>query len=171
MTDWQSIYDKEAKAYYYWNPKTNETTWDEPEELKNEKPTETKEDEMTEEQKKAAEDYYNSKEYYDWYMENMALQAQQTASAQFAAYSKSDKFTHLDSNPLPDSSVRLDPHEKAFNQMNFFFDVEQYQRDRAADRENGKVRKKLSQKEIAKFKKKKIEKKRASLIARMGADA
>jgi hypothetical protein len=176
MSNWQTVYDEAAKANYYWNPKTNETTWDEPLEIKalRQKPATSKEatettTEPTEEQKKAMEDYYNSKEYYDWYMENMTKAAQLQATSQIA-YKKADTFTDLEANPIPDSSVHMDKDRKAFNQMNVFFDVDQYQRERALDREKGKIKKKLSAKEIQKFKKLKVEKKRLSLIERMGVD-
>ncbi|KAJ3255177.1 hypothetical protein HK103_006546 [Boothiomyces macroporosus] len=144
MSEWQSIWDKEAKAYYFWNPKTNETTWDNP--LKKEAEDKEEKKEAAEkaadqkEEKKTDEDYYSSKEYYDWYMENMAQMQSVQATASFSK--KQTNYAELAMNP----------------------------RDMALERAKPKEKIQYTKKQIEAFKKKRKEKKIQSLIQRMGPD-
>ncbi|KAI8898264.1 hypothetical protein BC833DRAFT_590415 [Globomyces pollinis-pini] len=172
---WQAVWDKEADAYYYWNPVTQETTWDDPNEGNDSKSKAKDTQKQTDDGKpvvdkgnepvKTADDYYKTKEYYDWYMANM--QQQQSFVPQTI---KPNHFDDLVANPRYDPSMQQNTHSKEFRQMNYYFDTEKYQRDRALDRAKPVVKKKYTKKELEKFKIKKKEKKVASLLARMGPD-
>jgi hypothetical protein len=161
MGDWQAIWDKEAKANYYWNPKTNETTWDNPEEEESIKP----QSEATQEQK--LEEYYKSKEYYDWYMQQMNIQAQQQASQTFQDF-KQEKYKDLISNISYDSTSHAS-YQKDIKHMSAYFDVEKYQRERAQDRAKPQQQK-LTKKQVDQYKKRNKEMKMKKLIERMGTD-
>lgn len=79
-------------------------------------------------------------------------------------------YAGLEANPAFDAASHPDQNARAFRQMNFFFDVDKYQQDRALDRAKPKQNIKLSKKQLEAFKQKKIDKKRKSLLARMGPD-
>ncbi|KAJ3398150.1 hypothetical protein CcCBS67573_g08894 [Chytriomyces confervae] len=89
---WTAEYDAESKSYYYWHSDTGETTWDRPQdadiegeqpsneqvpatEPETEKEAESEaapgvdpdEDQDDKKKENALQDYYNSKEYADWY--------------------------------------------------------------------------------------------------------
>ncbi|KAJ3304971.1 hypothetical protein HDV03_002201 [Kappamyces sp. JEL0829] len=184
---WQAVFDEVAQEYYYWNETTNETTWTKPPELetaaassklKITKPAnDGGKDESAPAPGEAApnSDYYSSKEYYDWYMNAMAeAQIQQSATqtaASYAAAQKGDRFAELASLGITGVDNASQVSSKEYKQMSYFFDVEKYQQERALDRMQPKVVKKYTRKEVEKFKKKKHEKKVASLLQRMGPDA
>ena len=166
--DWQQVWDKESQEYYYWNTKTNITTWEKPNGflkplIAGEKNTEPK---------KLIPDGMDieSKEYYDWYMEQLAENAEKEATSSFAAFQKKDEFKDL--NYLgSDSNIRPAKYTRAFNQMGMYFDVSQYGKQMADQKANSTSSKaKLSKKQIDKFKKKKLERQKKSLIYRLGPD-
>ncbi|KAJ3196670.1 hypothetical protein HK101_008124 [Irineochytrium annulatum] len=79
---WQAVYDEESKSYYWWNTTTGETTWDDPNEVlaKSEAEPSTANDREpaaangapADAPTNAHADYYNSKEYMEWYYSQMA---------------------------------------------------------------------------------------------------
>jgi hypothetical protein len=183
---WEAVWDETAKDYYYWNKETDETTWTKPESLKaSSKDTlkakdpnevsEEKDIKSPENLKEAGgDDYYNSKEYYEWYTKAMAeYQIQQSATATAASYAasqKGDRFAELASLGISGVDNTSAVASREFKQMSYYFDVDKYQQERALDRLQPKVTKKYTKKEIDKFKKQKHERKVASLLQRMGPD-
>ena len=166
MSDWQQVLDKETKEYYYWNTKTNETTWDKPKELQESKKVSSKE--PTSFAVPEGMDV-NSKEYYDWYMENMSQAAEKEATNSFASFQKKDEYSDL--NYLDaDANIRPAKYTRAFNQMGMYFDVSQYSKEMAAQKMKPASKTKLTKKQVEKFKKKKIERQKQSLIFRLGPD-
>lgn len=184
MSKWQAAFDPEANDYYYWNTETKETTWTKPTEL-NESKTSTesgskKGKEVDEASGKVdnavdakAEEYYASKEYYDYYMATMQEQQIQASiaetSASFAKGQKGvgDRYASLSTDQIVLNSSQTKEHK----QMSYFFDVEKYQQERALDRLKTKVKVKYTKKQLEKFKRDKIDLKRKKLIEKMGADA
>jgi hypothetical protein len=171
MGDWQQFWDKEAKAHYYWNSKTNETTWDEPESLKKKEKQEDSTEKPIEsvQPTKEMEEYFKSKEYYDWYMQHMNAQAQQSAAQTYMQFKQESKYQDLIANPIYDAASHVS-YSKDIKHMSAYFDVEKYQRERALDRSQPKNQPKLSKKQIEQFKKRNKEKKVKKLLERMGAD-
>lgn len=161
--EWQAVWDKEAEAYYYWNPSTQETTWDKPEGMEVPTGEPVAGATATDGTAQDPNEYYKSKEYYDWYMENMTLQAQQIATDTFASYKKKDQFNDLIANPTYDPTMQSDKHTRAFTQMNHYFDVEQYQLQRQMDRVG--IKKKLTKKDLQNFRKKKLKLKREAMMS------
>ena len=194
--DWQPVFDESAQEYYYWNTKTQETTWEKPKLEQNSKEKDeqngpskeqneagpSKDIAKDSDKEKGKEpsadpnaDYYNSKEYYEWYMNaykecQIQQSVAQTANS-YAAAQKGNRFAELATIPGAsgiDSNAAFAARE--YKQMSYFFDVEKYQQERALDRMKPKVVKKYTKKELDKFKQKKHEKKVASLLQRMGPD-
>lgn len=136
---------------------------------------------------------FNSKEYYDWYNQQMLLaqgqpqeveyHTQQASHTQneYTGYirnptqeqineSHSQVYAHmanLPDHPLTHASQAVD-YSKSMQQMSHFFDVDKYQRDRAAEILAGGAKPKVTKKQIAAFKVKKREKQIKSLVKRMG---
>ncbi|KAJ3117010.1 hypothetical protein HDU96_008181 [Phlyctochytrium bullatum] len=109
--EWQAVFDDASKSWYWWNTKTNETTWDDPTGGESKEAaagtsaeaSKAKEDGKTDApaaEKKAGEadgaqaatnpaqagdptsaDYYNSQEYYNWYYSQMGAAAPSASDA------------------------------------------------------------------------------------------
>jgi hypothetical protein len=180
---WQKVLDQESATFYWWNTVTNETTWDNPtsetdttekDDLREEGLGRDKDKEeglrnanqlddlekqdMLNEHTSPNDDYYNSQEYYEWYMQQEALQQD----------SQQQPIVPLVDVNLGGTKVDF---SKAMRQMSYFFDVEKYQRERAMEILSGKsAPKKYTPKQIKQFKKKNKEKKIKSLLDRMGRD-
>lgn len=172
--EWQAVWDESAAEHYYWNPKTQETTWNKPESMKDIElpiPVAKAKEALSEAQVKQQE-YYSSKEYYEWYtrqaQEQQIQQSIAQTSASFAQAQKgNNRFSDLQTaSTLHDSASHASTRE--YKQMSYFFDVEKYQEERALDRMKPKVVKKYTKGQVDQFKKKKHEKKVASLLMRMG---
>ena len=99
----------------------------------------------------------------EYSQEKQAIPTENVINQAYNLYKNTD-YSALESYP---AAVTND-YSKAFNQMSFYFDVEKYQNERNLNR--NKTVKKLSKAEIQRFKAKKLEKKRKSLIQRMGPD-
>lgn len=153
---------------YFWNTETNETSWTDPnsklasvdlaalarkqkskpKKVSSEIPDLTKEKAKAEnsvmkppperKEGQSDDDYYNSQEYYDWYMENY----QQGSAGQVGEYKPVEEkpeehpvFEHManlaDLHVIP-SGNNID-YSKAMRHMSYYFDVEKYQRERAAE--------------------------------------
>ncbi|KAI8912545.1 hypothetical protein EDD86DRAFT_245438 [Gorgonomyces haynaldii] len=114
-------------------------------------------------------DYYNSQEYYNWYMQNYAGADPEQDKQKL----KNEAFVHMAN--LQDVYVAPTGNQydysKAMRQMSFYFDVDKYQRERALEILSGKDKqKKLTKKQVEHYKKKNKEKKIKSLLRRMGPD-
>jgi hypothetical protein len=124
----EKVVDQETSQEYFWDPETNETSWtrpdgllDAPESLLDSLDLTQLAQKQTKEKKKN-DDYYNSEEYYHWYMKEQ----QQT---EHPAFEHMASIADLHVNP---SANNVD-YSKAMKQMSYFFDVEKYQRERAAE--------------------------------------
>ncbi|KAG0736351.1 hypothetical protein G6F57_006397 [Rhizopus arrhizus] len=168
---WTSVWDDNYKNYYWWNTSTNETTWVDPNaeiKIKNSDPSnylldpETRKKigagELNEEEKLKSyaqithadanpQSYYQTQDYSQLY----------TTQAYFNA--RTGKFT------AQEDATRLNPENftienRATRQMQFYFDVDAYTEERNRMRLLDKgTRKKLTRKELERFKKMKQEKK------------
>ncbi|KAI9335491.1 hypothetical protein BDR26DRAFT_936448 [Obelidium mucronatum] len=80
---WSATWDESSSSYYYWNSETDETTWDKPVGVEIEGLPEGANETTETSTKDANADYYNSKEYYDWYYSQYSNQ--KPASSESAA--------------------------------------------------------------------------------------
>ncbi|KAJ3187856.1 hypothetical protein HDU85_006249 [Gaertneriomyces sp. JEL0708] len=152
-------------------------------------------------------DFYNSKEYYDWYYSQydnasssaatesakaatapppqwMQPQPPVTGRVDYSDYTvtggfnpRTGRFQNIDRDPrFAAPEQYFDQYSKSARQMNFFFDYEKYQEERAAKRlaemqEGGpKKQPKLTKKDIEHYKQKKKQKKLRNLLAKFGDD-
>jgi hypothetical protein len=125
----------------------------------------------------ANEDYYNSKEYYDWYYTHYAPQlhpdttsdkiAQLPPQESYAATgyfnSKTGKFQSSTYDPKFVPSAYFNPADRAARQMSGFFDYQQFAQNPTTASMNRAPPKKLTKKEVEMYKKKRKEKKEANL--------
>ncbi|KAJ3028118.1 UNVERIFIED_CONTAM: hypothetical protein HDU68_002439 [Siphonaria sp. JEL0065] len=75
---WSAALDESSGSYYYYNEETEETTWDKPAGVEIEglpAEAENPQEATTASTVTASADYYNSKEYYDWYYSQYAAHA------------------------------------------------------------------------------------------------
>jgi hypothetical protein len=175
---WTPVWDDNAQAYYWWNTKTNETTWINPAKavedpaavqtqatannpldfLLDRIDNVVKKELDGQEDQTANQSYQDYAQYYDPYYQQ---EEGYTAQAHFNA--RTGRFTtQSDADRLnPD---HLSIHARAKRQMENYFDVDSYTEQRNAQRsmiEAGRVAKKkpLTRKEVEYFKKMKKEKK------------
>lgn len=114
-----------------------------------------------------ADEYYQSKEYYDWYVATCGQPGGQPEAPlhvlQDTVYQHMQQMARIPMAP----GTQVD-YSKATAQMSYFFDTEKYQRERAIEILAGKPVKKYTKKQLQQFKKKNKEKKIKSLVQRMG---
>jgi hypothetical protein len=191
---WVKLYDETSGSHYYWNQETDETQWDEPcdttkdtkdntSDIINDKAesSQDKQDnqgsqDKQDKQDKQDNDYYNSKEYHDWYYNTYLPHLQtkdsveQQLESQYQDYTmqayfntKTKKFTA--NLPRNDPRVHFSENTKAERQMDIYFDVERYKQERGMQQETDKLLK-PTKKQIEAFKKKKAFKKQQKNIAK-----
>ncbi|KAG0945454.1 hypothetical protein G6F57_003977 [Rhizopus arrhizus] len=171
---WTPVWDDNAKAYYWWNTVTNETTWNDPNPLatgygheQNDSvgssfDPETKRkleagEELTEEEKLRSYTQQSGSNYPSYYPPTQDYSQLYSTQAHFNA--RTGKFTtHEDVARLNPENLSIE--NRATRQMQFYFDVDAYteQRNRQRLLDNG-TKRKLTRKEVERFKKKKQEKK------------
>ena len=177
MSGWIPVLDPVSCQYYYYDPSTQATSWELPSVL------ETSSLPLD-------DPFFQSQAYYNWYSKYYQSQGRRcsthkqdptkiagpavgsvTADGQVAGAfnSKTGKFQNIsrdDKGYAPDPKFSL--VARAEKHMSLFFDYSGYQEQRGAERQAeinaGPEKKKLSRKEIQRFKAKKAEKKRQRLL-------
>ncbi|KAJ3170070.1 hypothetical protein HDU87_008845 [Geranomyces variabilis] len=160
VSGWQPIFDDTSQLYYWWNVKTNETSWADPTlQHSAQAPAQQASSESARSVSPAATEsnagpqpssYYDSKEYYDWYHANVKSTSSGSAEAQskpiigsvqsdyttIGAFStRSGRFQNVDRDARFAAPEKYyDQSSKAMRQMGIFFDYEKFQSERAADR-------------------------------------
>ncbi|KTW29724.1 hypothetical protein T552_00931 [Pneumocystis carinii B80] len=145
--DWKAVFDPKTRSYYFWNSKTNETTWKNP---------------------RVPEDRSNDPEE----LEKRLREIETERSQQYKEYVFTARFNRMtgkwqnDPNKIPENFTE---EARALRQQSFYFDVEG-----TAAAHDGRSflkerqQKRLSKKEIAlykkQYKKKKEQRKREWLL-------
>ncbi|CAO3666627.1 unnamed protein product [Rhizopus microsporus] len=169
---WTPVWDDNAKAYYWWNTSTNETTWVNPNVTAENQEYQSADnsnfllDPETRKNLEAGEELTEEEKLQSYMQASQAYTGQYYPSQDYSMYTsqaffnaRTGRFTTAeDANRLNPENLSIE--NRATRQMQFYFDVDAYteQRNRQRMMEKG-TKRKLTRKEIEYFKKMKQEKK------------